>query len=1152
MDAQKIYRSRTLNTTHIIKQQVFDVSFGSRDNAHKLQDELSALYRRELLPLIEALFTASAAGRSISIDTLEIDLGDIDYRNMSEELAEALKEKLKKELEKHVPPVAAAKRSRRSINSHDNGREKKTKKTELLEHFLLYGSFPWWMGSSAQPAADEILAAAIAADASSVIAVLKRAGKRSWVRKRLAHRFSDGSLGRLVHLLEPRHAQFIIDYAFGLQELHEEKPAAEAGAQEFRAAKWEFVFTYLLVERGSVFNTRAFVKSTVAQLAARFNISYGELIAFLAAAVKDVNIPFSLKSSLPSLLAGLNKEHEEMQPAEDNEEIGSKEARSSLVTLSYYLLHGSLPAHAHEVTRSAIFQLVHASFANEKDELVKIIMEAGKKPGVPARIAFQLPEPLIIKIIHALEPSSANFIIDYAQGLQKLHEKKQIVKANAAEFRKVKWEMMLTHLFVERGSYFNTRVFVQSIIRQLAARYSIRYSELLIFLGAAIKTADIPVSLRQTLPAIIRSLGEEQLAEEDKKEIEHKHARERSEVAVMQRDALGFFFRYGRLPWWYKETFFRTPAQLSLSLVSIEPSEVALALRKAGAHAARHIATAYPERLVHRIIYILEPVHGKDIVSYMRSAQQLHKQDRITAVQPTVFNTILTEVTLTFLLADRGSYFNTKTYLRYTIQKLAARFNMKYESLLQKMQAVITLIPAAGRFAQVITELGEEDNEDAAGKSIEEETGGESVSVFASAEEIGEWMNAGEERVPGSTNEPDHAELKDIEQFLLYGTWTGMNASYPLEELIKHLSKSEPELFRMRIARLLRNPSARQRMVQLLSVTRLHEMISMLAGAEIAYLSYFMKDIEIVLAEYSVYYSRDNSNRYRQLIMEFVLGIAAFSYTNSGSKGLTEKQFAAAILQLLAHHEKLSLQQFFQVFDSMLKRVVPELVSKLPLVVSSLRTEMAALEKKNTEDKAVRQKAKEREKQKKEDAERAKKKKDPFLEQEEPADAIYINNAGLVLFGPYLSRYFEMLDLVYNRKFRNDAAASRGVHLLQYLVNGKEEDTGEQSLVLNKLLCGLPTWWPVQEFPALTDKERETTSQMLGAVIRNWPAAKNTSPAAFRETFLDRSGRLAHKDTSWRLKVEKRTYDVLLAQLPWSFNNIKLPWMEKIIYTEWK
>ena len=164
---------------------------------------------------------------------------------------------------------------------------------------------------------------------------------------------------------------------------------------------------------------------------------------------------------------------------------------------------------------------------------------------------------------------------------------------------------------------------------------------------------------------------------------------------------------------------------------------------------------------------------------------------------------------------------------------------------------------------------------------------------------------------------------------------------------------------------------------------------------------------------------------------------------------------------------------------------------------------------------------------------------------------IYIANAGLVLISPYLPQLFRMLDLTLESKFKDERAAERAIHLLQFAAN-ESCDSPEFLLPLNKLLCGVATGVPIVRGIEPLPKEKEAIEGMLSAIIRNWAIIGNTSVQGLRQSFLQRGGLLQLQGENWRLKVEQKGMDVLLDRLPWSFSIIKYPWMPRPIHVEWR
>ena len=170
----------------------------------------------------------------------------------------------------------------------------------------------------------------------------------------------------------------------------------------------------------------------------------------------------------------------------------------------------------------------------------------------------------------------------------------------------------------------------------------------------------------------------------------------------------------------------------------------------------------------------------------------------------------------------------------------------------------------------------------------------------------------------------------------------------------------------------------------------------------------------------------------------------------------------------------------------------------------------------------------------------------------EGGDDLYIDNAGLVLAAPYLPRLFTMLGLLDGAVFRDAAAAERAAHLLQYLVNGREDAAPEFRLALNKLLCGLDISAPIEGEFAIEERERQAVDGLLRGMLENWKGIGNTSVEGLRASFLSREGRLRFKDGAWHLLVAPRAYDMLLDTLPWGFSVIRHHWMRRVIHVSWR
>lgn len=172
-------------------------------------------------------------------------------------------------------------------------------------------------------------------------------------------------------------------------------------------------------------------------------------------------------------------------------------------------------------------------------------------------------------------------------------------------------------------------------------------------------------------------------------------------------------------------------------------------------------------------------------------------------------------------------------------------------------------------------------------------------------------------------------------------------------------------------------------------------------------------------------------------------------------------------------------------------------------------------------------------------------------ELEEGGDPIFVDHAGIILLWPFFSTLFERCELTRAGNFRNAKAAYRAVHLLHYLATA-EEGAPEHELTLMKRLCGVTATKPIEKNIQLTNEEKDWCTQLIEAAITQWSILKNTSVEGFRESFLKRSGKLEERDTEYLLRVEQRTFDMLLDHIPWSINVVRLRWMQKPIYVTWR
>ena len=123
--------------------------------------------------------------------------------------------------------------------------------------------------------------------------------------------------------------------------------------------------------------------------------------------------------------------------------------------------------------------------------------------------------------------------------------------------------------------------------------------------------------------------------------------------------------------------------------------------------------------------------------------------------------------------------------------------------------------------------------------------------------------------------------------------------------------------------------------------------------------------------------------------------------------------------------------------------------------------------------------------------------------------------------------------------------------LLHFLATG-HRFAPEYDLLLPKVLCNVALEAPADSRIELDEAEQEEAVTLLEAVVRHWDALGGTSVDGLRGSFLVRPGKLSRRGNDYVLLVEPRAYDFLLDRLSWGIGLIRLPWMERTLWVEWR
>ena len=173
------------------------------------------------------------------------------------------------------------------------------------------------------------------------------------------------------------------------------------------------------------------------------------------------------------------------------------------------------------------------------------------------------------------------------------------------------------------------------------------------------------------------------------------------------------------------------------------------------------------------------------------------------------------------------------------------------------------------------------------------------------------------------------------------------------------------------------------------------------------------------------------------------------------------------------------------------------------------------------------------------------------MQKEMHVDTINLRNAGLVLIYPYLKTLFSRFNWLLKNEFVDHICRSKALRLTDYIVYGDREVVPEHELVLNKLLCGMLSEESMNPLIILSSEEMQEADDLIKSAIKHWAVLKDTSSGNYQASFLQRDGILRFENDSWYLKVERKSYDLLLERLPFTIGIIHLPWMKNKLFVEW-
>ncbi|HEY8954837.1 contractile injection system tape measure protein [Chitinophaga sp.] len=346
---------------HIIRRYSFDITYDSRPKAFALQDKVSMLFRQSISNSVDELLQQLIpADMMASIDGLVLNIGTIPAKDMETELPAKILAALQQMLTDLLHHQHAG--TQHSINGDITIRKGDDRQLELMTFFLLQGVMPWWATAAERAQPGEIILQLSRSSPGKLADFTRSIGQSRSVRERMVWQFSVTVLQAIVEVLEPAEALFIIAGSREILLLQQQQQLLHTETSELEKAVWLFMLTYLIMERGSNFNRKEFVRSNLLQLARHFNLSYDTLLGLFYEAwwrykssMPETGLGSYIKSLFDELTA--TPERKYIAGGDPSYQKLMADTGEQISVLRYYLLYGAIPWWAPGVTPASLQQM---------------------------------------------------------------------------------------------------------------------------------------------------------------------------------------------------------------------------------------------------------------------------------------------------------------------------------------------------------------------------------------------------------------------------------------------------------------------------------------------------------------------------------------------------------------------------------------------------------------------------------------------------------------------------------------------------------------------------------------------------------------------------------------------------------------------------
>jgi len=276
---------------HIIKRQILELKIQGREDAQRLQAELSRVYRQRIVPLIDRYCTELSAPDCVHrIELLEVDVGYVDPDQLESELVAKLSIALRQALAEQISEPER-------ITGRQDQSPQATSQLELFAFFARTGSLPWWADASQPHLLDDCLQYLLRATPEPLCRLMRELGREGRPLQRIVYHYANGLLSSLFGLLASSlKISFIHESQDLIEVLEKIKRVAGRRPAQVRQSTWTNILHVASLKGKPYTSSGAFYREVLIRIAIELGMPYDSLMSDIHQVIREERVTFAADS----------------------------------------------------------------------------------------------------------------------------------------------------------------------------------------------------------------------------------------------------------------------------------------------------------------------------------------------------------------------------------------------------------------------------------------------------------------------------------------------------------------------------------------------------------------------------------------------------------------------------------------------------------------------------------------------------------------------------------------------------------------------------------------------------------------------------------------------------------------------------------------